>query len=92
MFQMALVIPKDNDCAKLFLDSCINVQVMARTNPDGRTNTACTCIELSGNNYISLTASGLDEKKYKSSQTSGQASIVQLIYIFTVFQRAGYGI
>ena len=31
MFQMALRILKDNNCAKLFWNPCINVHVMART-------------------------------------------------------------
>ena len=35
MFQMALLLPKENNCAKLFWNPCINVEVMARTNPDG---------------------------------------------------------
>ena len=30
-FQMALFHPEDNNCAKLFWNPCINVQVMART-------------------------------------------------------------
>ena len=32
MFQMALLLLKDNNCAKLFWNLCINVQVMAWTN------------------------------------------------------------
>ena len=32
MFQMALLLFEDNNCAKLFWNPCINVQVMARTN------------------------------------------------------------
>ena len=31
MFQMALLLLEDNNCAKLFSNPCINVQVMART-------------------------------------------------------------
>ena len=31
MFQMALLLLEDNNCAKLFWNPCINVQVMART-------------------------------------------------------------
>ena len=31
MFQMALFLLKDNNCAKLFLNSCIKAQVIART-------------------------------------------------------------
>ena len=31
MFQMALLLFKENNCAKLFWYSCINVEVMART-------------------------------------------------------------
>ena len=56
MFQMALLLVKVNNCAKLFYNPCINVQVMARKNPDGRkmhartshaqaTQNACTYIE-----------------------------------------------
>ena len=33
MFQMALLLLKDNNCAKLFWNPCINVQVMAWTSP-----------------------------------------------------------
>ena len=36
MFQMALLLLKNNNCANLFLNPCIIVQVMVRTNPDGR--------------------------------------------------------
>ena len=32
MFQMALLLLKENNCAKLFWNPCVNVQVMARTN------------------------------------------------------------
>ena len=38
MFQMALLLLKGNNCAKLFWNPCIMVQVMVRTNPDGRTD------------------------------------------------------
>ena len=31
MFQMALLLLEDNNCAKLFWNPCINVQVMAQT-------------------------------------------------------------
>ena len=31
MFQMALFLLKDNNCAKLFYNPCMNVQVIART-------------------------------------------------------------
>ena len=31
MFQMALLLLKENNCTKLFWDPCINVQVMAQT-------------------------------------------------------------
>ena len=37
MFQMALLLLKENNCDKLFWNSCINVEVMSRTNPEGRT-------------------------------------------------------
>ena len=35
MFQKALLLLKDNNCAILFWNPCINVHVMARTNLDG---------------------------------------------------------
>ena len=38
MFQMALLLLKGNNCAKLFRNPCIIVQVWDRTNPDGRTD------------------------------------------------------
>ena len=38
MFQMALLLLKGNNCAKLFWKPCVIVQVMFRTNPDGRTH------------------------------------------------------
>ena len=31
MFQMTLLLVKENDCANLFRNPCINIQVMART-------------------------------------------------------------
>ena len=36
VFYMALLLLKYNNCAKLFWNPCINVEVMVRTNPDGR--------------------------------------------------------
>ena len=42
MFQMALVLLKENNCAKLFSNPCINLEVMACRNPDGCTTHACT--------------------------------------------------
>ena len=38
MFQMAVLLLKGNNCAKLFWNPCIIVQVMVRTNADGRTD------------------------------------------------------
>ena len=35
LFQMALLLLKDNNCAKSFWNPCINVEVMAQTNLDG---------------------------------------------------------
>ena len=57
MFQITLFLVKVNNCAKLLLNPCINAQVMARKNPDGRlmhartnhaqaTHNACTYTEL----------------------------------------------
>ena len=37
MFQMAFLHVKENNCAILFWNPCINVEGMAQTNPDGRT-------------------------------------------------------
>ena len=42
MFQMAYLLLKKNNCAKLFWNSCINVQVMARTKPDRCTHAQVT--------------------------------------------------
>ena len=42
---MALLLLKENNCAKLFWNPCINVEVMARTNLGGLTH-ACTHTEL----------------------------------------------
>ena len=36
MFQMAFLLLKENNCAKLFWNPSTNVQVMAWTKPDGR--------------------------------------------------------
>ena len=41
LFQIALLLTKENNCAKLFWNSCKNVEVMARTDPDGWMHT-CT--------------------------------------------------
>ena len=41
IFQMAFLLLKDNNCAKLFWNPCINVEVMALTNPYRWTH-ACT--------------------------------------------------
>ena len=38
MFQMALLLLKDNNWAKLFWNSYINVKAMSQTNPDGSTH------------------------------------------------------
>ena len=38
MFQMALLLLKGNNCAKLFWNPCVIVQVMVQTNPDGCTD------------------------------------------------------
>ena len=37
MFQMALLLLKESNCAKLFRNPCTNVQVTARSNWDGYT-------------------------------------------------------
>ena len=46
IFQMALLLHKENNCAKLFWNPCINVQAMAQTNPDGRMHKERTYTEL----------------------------------------------
>ena len=38
IFQMALLLLIENNCAKSFWNPCINVEVMAHTNPDGGTH------------------------------------------------------
>ena len=64
MFQMALLILKGNNCAKLFWNPCIIVNVMVRTNPDGckhgRTHIHRTKIVTT---MSRLPASGLDKKQ-----------------------------
>ena len=57
MFQMALLLLKGNNCAKLFWNPCIIVQVIVRTNPDGRTDarTHAHTPNKNCNNYVSLT-------------------------------------
>ena len=60
MFQMALFLLKGNNCAKLFWNPCIIVQVMVRTNPDRCTHTRQTKIVTT---MSRLPASGLDNKK-----------------------------
>ena len=54
MSQMALFLLKGNNCAKLFWNPCIIVQVMVQTNPDGCTD-ARTYTEQNCNNYVSIT-------------------------------------
>ena len=56
---------KGNNCAKLSWNTCIIVQVLVRTKPDGRTD-ACTYTELNCNNYVSLTRKGAQQKCFKS--------------------------
>ena len=56
MFQMELIL-KDNNCAKLFWNPCIIVQVMVRINPHGRTHIHRTKIVTMSR----LPASGLDK-------------------------------
>ena len=36
MFQTAILLLKENNCAKLFWNPCMNIEVMAWTNPNGR--------------------------------------------------------
>ena len=61
MFQMELFVLRGNNCAKLFWNPCIIVQVMVRTNPDGwmqgRTDprTHTHTLNKNCNNYVSLT-------------------------------------
>ena len=44
MFQTALVLVKENTCAKLFWNPCINVEVMAQRNLDERATHVCILI------------------------------------------------
>ena len=77
MFQMSFVLLKDNNCAKLFWNPCRNVQVMVWTNPD-----ACMHAHTPNrncNNYVSLTARGLN----KNCRFFNNISIIFLI-IFTL--------
>ena len=64
MFQMAHLHMKENSCIKLFWNPSAIVEVMVETNSDGCTHALmhtytgkCHC-----DNYVSLTASGLDKK------------------------------
>ena len=61
MFQMALLLVKVNNCAKLFRNPCINVQVMARKNLDGRTMHARTSHAQATHNACTYT----DRKLYQ---------------------------
>ena len=73
MFQMPLLRIKNDIFAKLFWNQSINIEVMACTNPDGHTHTHIFSHAQTPNgscdNYISLTASGSDEKKKKKKTT-----------------------
>ena len=60
MFQMALLLLKGNNYAKLFWNPCIIVQVMVRTNPDGHTHIHQTKIVMT---MSPLPASGLDNNR-----------------------------
>ena len=46
MFQKALLLLEDNNCAKFFWNPCINEQVMAQTNLDRHMHNARTSTEL----------------------------------------------
>ena len=49
MFQMVLLLVRENNCANLFWNLCTNVQVMAQTYPDGcmhKQHTMHTCTHI----------------------------------------------
>ena len=46
MFQTALLLHEDNNCAKFFWNPCTNEQVMAQTNLDRHMHNARTYTEL----------------------------------------------
>ena len=66
MFSNGTAIVKKTNYAKLFWNPCINVEVMARTNQDGPTDTPTHAHtpNKNCNSYVSLTASGLDKTYY----------------------------
>ena len=46
MVQMALLLIKEKNCAKLFCTTCIYIEVMAWTNPEGGTHAQCSYTKL----------------------------------------------
>ena len=75
MFQMALLLLKGNNCAKLFWNPCINVKVMVWTNPVGRTHGLTDSRMHSNtpswncNNYVSLTRKRARQKWWTNFRT-----------------------
>ena len=71
MFQIALLLLKEITSAKLLWNPCMNVQVMAQTNPDGRMHAQRThnahTPNWSSNNNVSLTTSRLHNKSQSLS-------------------------
>ena len=65
MFQMALLLHKNNNCAKLFWNPCINVEVMARQIQTGAHTMHAHTLNWSCNDYVLLTTSGLDKNKFQ---------------------------
>ena len=67
MFQMAFLLLKENNCAKLFWNPCINVEVTAWTNPDGCMHTQSMHTPTMNAHTLNwncnlLTTSGLNKK------------------------------
>ena len=67
MFQMALLLLKGTNCAKLFWNPCIIVQVMVRTNSDRRTDALTHAIHRTKivTTMVRLPASGLNKNCFK---------------------------
>ena len=89
MFQMALFLLKGNNCAKLFRNPYINVQVMFRTNPDGRTDalTHAHTPNKTCNNYASLTRKRARQKwSHSCMRPSALTHSTVLQHIIKIFQ------
>ena len=69
MFQLAYLQEMENNCVKSFWNSSTIVEVMILTNSDTRVHkhTQTHTPNCHGNNFVSLTASGLDKKGYRDN-------------------------